>query len=169
MWIIVQYNHFEEDLFKNEMKLKFGNETQFYSPKAIVTKVFNNTFKKVEKKIIDNYLLCFNEKFKDEKFLNVVRTTKGLKNLLNGSLYHQKKILGFLHFCKKNEDQNGFLKFDFFKENIIKNKNTFFANFSKIFPNLNYKFINEKKSFSFVINGKLVRVKNKPNLVFNPI
>ena len=101
MWIIVQYNHFEEDLFKNEMKLKFGNETQFYSPKAIVTKVFNNTFKKVEKKIIDNYLLCFNEKFKDEKFLNVVRTTKGLKNLLNGSLYHQKKILGFLHFCKK--------------------------------------------------------------------
>ena len=25
--IIVQYNHFEEDLFKNEMKLKFGNET----------------------------------------------------------------------------------------------------------------------------------------------
>ena len=50
MWIIVQYNHFEEDLFKNEMKLKFGNETQFYSPKAIVTKVFNNTFKKVEKK-----------------------------------------------------------------------------------------------------------------------
>ena len=89
MWIIVQYNHFEEDLFKNEMKLKFGNETQFYSPKAIPRYLI--ILKKVEKKIIDNYL-CFNEKFKDEKFLNNVRTTKYLKNLLNGSLYHQKKF-----------------------------------------------------------------------------
>ena len=169
MWVVIQYNRFEEDLFKNEMKLKFGQETRFYSPKAIVTKVINNSFKRVEKKLLNNYLLCFNEKFKDEKFLNIIRTIKGLNNLLTGSLYNQKKILDFLHFCKKNEDQNGFLKFDFFKENIIKNKDTFFTKFSKIFPNLNYKFINEKKSFSFVINGKLVRVKNKPNLVFNPI
>tara|TARA_Y100001970_G_scaffold291558_1_gene429173 strand:- start:1154 stop:1654 length:501 start_codon:yes stop_codon:yes gene_type:complete len=166
MWVVVQYNRHEEDLFKNEMKLKFGQETRFYSPKAIVTKIINNSFKKVEKKLINNYLLCFNEKFKDKNFLNIIRTIKGLNNMLAGSLYNQKNILDFLHFCKKNEDLNGFLKFDFFKENITKNKDTFF---SKIFPNLNYKLINEKKSFSFFINGKLVRVKNKPNIVFNPI
>ena len=46
MWVVIQYNRFEEDLFKNEMKLKFGQETRFYSPKAIVTKVINNSFKR---------------------------------------------------------------------------------------------------------------------------
>ena len=31
MWVVIQYNRFEEDLFKNEIKLKFGQETRFYS------------------------------------------------------------------------------------------------------------------------------------------
>ena len=100
MWVVVQYNRHEEDLFKNEMKLKFGQETRFYSPKAIVTKIINNSFKKVEKKLINNYLLCFNENLKI-KLLNIIRTIKGLNNMLAGSLYNQKNILDFLHFCKK--------------------------------------------------------------------
>ncbi len=166
MWIVVSYKKHEEQLFKNELRKKFGNDTSFYSPKAIITKVIKNSFKKVEKKLINNYLLCFNEKFKDNYFLNIIKTTKGLKYLLPGSFCNQKNIINFLTFCKKNEDKRGYIKFDFFKDIFIKNKENFFL---KLFPNLNYKFIEDKNSINFIINGKLVKIKNKNNLVFNSL
>ena len=42
---------------------------------------------------------------------------RGLKFFLNGFSNYQKDLLNFISRCKKHEDENGFIKQDFFDSN----------------------------------------------------
>jgi len=167
MWIVVKYNFNEEELLKSQLIKNFGNETFFYNPKIRITKVVNNNFKNFEKKIINNYLLCFNKKFKELSLLKTIKFLKGLSHLLPGCFFNQKNISDFFNNCKNNEDNDGFLKSDYLL-NLIKKKDINLK--LNIFSDLNCELIGKNRKYTEVLmNNKLVKVNNNSKLLFQPI
>ena len=48
-----------------------------------------------------------------------MKNLKGLKQILFADKFSQKEILNFINYCKSHEDDYGFIKNSFFKDNII--------------------------------------------------
>ena len=120
MWIVAKIKVEELNIFKKQLKEKMGDEIKFYEPKIIFSKKNMN----VIKNILGNYIFCFHEKFRDYKYLNKLQYTKGLKYFLKYYKNSQKDIFKFINFCRENEDNDGFLKTNFFKK-ILKKKGKF--------------------------------------------
>ena len=91
---------------------------EFYNPKYKYERYINNKLKTFEKNILNNYLICKHNKFKDPKIVNTLKNSRGLIYFLSGCEFNQKKLEEFIKFCRLNEDANGFLTQSFFK--IIK-------------------------------------------------
>ena len=92
---------------------------EFYSPKIKYEYYVKNKLKVFQKNILNNYLICRHEKFKDSKLLNLLKNAKGIIYFLNNSELNQKELESFVKFCKSHEDTSGFLRQTFFK--ITKN------------------------------------------------
>ena len=67
-----------------------------------------------EKFILDNYIFCYHEKFKNPSLFSILKNLKGLKYFLTNSQNNQKEIINFIELCKKNQDENGYIKQSFF-------------------------------------------------------
>ena len=118
MWVVLKYKPKELEILKDSFFKILGEMPEFYNPKYKYERYINNKLKTFEKSILNNYLICKHNKFKDPKIVNILKNSRGLIYFLNGCEFNQKKLEEFIKFCRLNEDANGFLTQSFFK--IIK-------------------------------------------------
>ena len=69
---------------------------------------------------LGDYIFCYNNSFSNEKNLNSIKFTKGLKYILNGFKKSQNDIQNFIDKCKCNENKHGYLTYNFL--DIFKNQ-----------------------------------------------
>ena len=166
MWIVIKYKNNSLDLLKSEISNRLKN-TKFYLPKIKLVKSYLGLKKKIEKehKILGDYLLCYNPCFANSNLLKQISNIKGLKYFLNGFSHNQKDIEDFIFNCKKNEDQEGFLKQSFFGYQM--NKKLKFLNGP--FYNMIFKIIEEQKNkLKIILQGKNTTI-NKKDYLFTSI
>ena len=112
MWLIAKIKQKNIGIFSNEMKKKLKG-LNLYFPKI------KNNLK--SKNLLGNYIFCyhsyFSNTFEKEKYKN----TKGLEYFLNTIDRNQKEIKKFVDNCKKHEDEDGYIKNSFFKNNLNEN------------------------------------------------
>jgi len=118
MWVVLKYKPKEFEILKDSFFKILGEIPEFYNPKYKYELYINNKLKTFEKNILNNYLICKHNKFKDQKIISLLKNSRGLIYFLSGSKFNQKELNNFVNFCKSNEDSNGFLTQSFFK--IIK-------------------------------------------------
>ena len=118
MWVVLKYKPKEFEILKDSFFKILGEMPEFYNPKYKYERYINNKLKTFEKSILNNYLICKHNKFKDPKIVNILKNSRGLIYFLSGCEFNQKKLEEFIKFCRLNEDANGFLTQSFFK--IIK-------------------------------------------------
>ena len=123
MWIVAKYKLNELNILKNKLKEILGNEPEYFTPKIRYNKIVKKKFKIFQKSLLEGYLICFHERFNNSNLLNALRYTRGISYVLDGLRNNQEQILSFVNKCKSFEDNNGFIKQDFFNyKNFTKGK-----------------------------------------------
>lgn len=126
MWIVAKYKSKNFNILKDSFKKVLDENPFFFRPKFKYQKVINKKFKTLEKFVLENYLICYHKKFEDTRILERLKFAKGLSYFLLGYKNNQNEIISFVKHCKKFEDENGYLKQDFFTE-ILGQKNKFIS------------------------------------------
>jgi len=102
MWLIAKNKPSEFNLAISELaKIDL---TKTYRPIRKINKKIKN--------ILLNYF--FIEIDENKEILKKIKYTKGINQILEDSLYHQKPINDFIQFCKSEEDPKGYLGKKFF-------------------------------------------------------
>ena len=115
MWIALKYKPKEFEILKDSFFKILGEMPEFYNPKYKYELYINNKLKTFEKNILNNYLICRHNKFKNPEIVNTLKNSRGLIYFLNGCEFNQKELEEFVKFCKLNEDESGFLTQNFFR------------------------------------------------------
>jgi len=115
MWIVAKYKPREFKILNESFFKIIGEVPEFYNPKIKFEKYINNKLKVFEKNLLDDYLICRHDKFKDRKVICSLKSSRGLNYFLNGCEFNQKELDSFVKFCKSNEDSSGYLTQNFFK------------------------------------------------------
>ena len=166
MWIVAKIKKKELSIFKDNLIASFGKETKFYHPKIEYHKYLKNKLKKFEQYILENYVFCYNENFKQTSFVNKARYIKGLEYFLNGYHQNQNEIIKFIEYCKTFENKEGYLMPSFFKE-IIKQKAKFI---SGPFTNMVFEIVERQKNKLKILLGNIVTtISDKKNYLYRPI
>ena len=140
---------------------------EFYTPKIRYKLYIKNKFKEFQKNILTNYIICRHDKFKNPKFINILKNSRGLVHFLDGSKLNQKEIEDFIKFCKSHEDPNGFLQQSFFSV-VKKNKAKFI---SGPFAQMIFDITEDKgKKLKILLNNINMTIsKSSSNLLYNYI
>ena len=64
--------------------------------------------------LLNNYIFCKHDDFKNESFISHLKNIKGLSYFLNGYINNQHDINKFIRLCKSNENEQGYLNQSFF-------------------------------------------------------
>ena len=75
----------------NELREKFGDDLKHYIPQ-ISLNYFVKIESKYKKPLLGDYMFCFHSKFVDQKYLNILNFTKGVKKVLKDFLNSQEEI-----------------------------------------------------------------------------
>ena len=166
MWTVIKYKKKEYESLISDLKKKVDNKIIFYNPKIKYIKKIKNKDRILENFILGGYAFCFYEKFREKKFHSQLKFTKGLEYFLEGHIQNQKQIVDFIKLCKKNEDNTGSLKQDFFsilQGTKIKFLNGPFSNF--IFDILEKR----KKNIKSSLGSMTIIINNKSNYYYSPV
>ena len=165
MWAVLKIDKKNISLLKRDLLSKLGSEVKFYMPKLKLKKFLKRKIFVKESFLLGDYLLCFHEDFSKRSVLTSLKYCKGLKYFITSFLNNQKEIENFVEKCKKNEDENGFIRSTFFEFNNTKN----FEFISGPFTNMIFRILHENK---LNIRGSLgkynVTVSKEENL-FRPV
>ena len=165
MWIVIKYKKKEINFLKNEIKNKIGNDVKFYNPTLCLQLLKKNKVKNFFKPLLGNYFFCYHEKFKENKFLNLILYCTGLKDCLKEYLQSQNEINYFIDKCIKHENENGFISQDFFDLN----NNKKFKFYSGPFANFIFDLVRkENNNLKCLIKDFKLTITGKQNL-FNPV
>ena len=166
MWIVAKYKPNEFRILKESFFKILGEMPEFYNPKIKYERYIKNKLKVFEKKILDNYVICKHDKFRDHTLVNVLKSSRGLIYFLNGYESNQKELNNFVKLCKSYEDEEGFLKQNFFKTK--KNKAKFI---SGPFTQMVFDIIEEKglKLKILINNMNMTISKRSSNLLYSYI
>ena len=166
MWVVAKIKRKEIEIFKKDLTKKFGQDIRFYSPKIEYHQYFRNKFKKFEKFVLENYVLCYHENFNNLTNINKLKFTKGLEYFLNGYHQNQKEIIQFVEYCKLSENNKGYLTQAFFKK-IIERKAKFI---SGPFTNMMFEIIEKQKNKLKIIIGEIVTtISDKGNYLYRSV
>lgn len=121
MWIVLKYKRNELNFLKKDLQTALGDLPLIFRPKIKYQKLIRNKLHFLENDILGDYLICYNEKFKNINVLSILKNIRGLKYFLKDSQNNQKEIINFIEFCKKNQGIDGYMKQSFFE----------FSNFEK--------------------------------------
>jgi len=102
MWIILNNK-------TNEFNLALSELAKINLRDYFIAKIKIN--KRVKNVLLNYFFLKINPK---TNLLNKIKYTKGVHQVLEDSIHHQKVINQFIDLCKYHEDQDGFLKREFF-------------------------------------------------------
>ena len=166
MWAVAKIKIKNLNTFKKDIIKKFGKEIKFYQPKITYNKHFGNRIKKFEKFMLENYIFCYHDKFKESNTINEIRFLKGLEYFLEGHNQNQNQIIKFIEYCKSFEDEKGYLTQSFFTKMVIKK-----ANFiSGPFTNMIFEIIERQKNKLKILVGNIVTtIPEKTNYLYRPI
>ena len=166
MWIVIKYKRNEFNFLKQDFKKTLGDLPLFFRPKIKYKKIIRSKFKFIERDILGDYLICYHEKFKNNKILSILNNLKGLKYLLKDSQVNQKEIMGFINYCKSFENKEGYLTSAFFKTMITKK-----AEFiSGPFSNMIIEIIERQKNKLKILVGNIVTtISDNKNYLYRPI
>ena len=79
MWVVAKIKIKNLNIFKKDLTEKIGSDIKFYHPKLEYNRYFGNRVKKFEKFILENYIFCYHENFKNSNYLNKVKFLRGLE------------------------------------------------------------------------------------------
>ena len=166
MWLVAKTNRNEKEFFKQEIKKKlFDIKFKIYDPIVLVKKNFLNKEKISKKYILDNYVFFYSESFNNMAPSNL-KYLKGLSYILDGCKFNQKNIISFIEYCKKFEDQEGFIKTSFFKS-MVKDKAKFI---SGPFSNMYFDILEKHNNKIKVLIGKYITtISDKRNYLYQSI
>tara|TARA_B100001765_G_C19415971_1_gene298872 strand:+ start:253 stop:753 length:501 start_codon:yes stop_codon:yes gene_type:complete len=166
MWIVLKYKRNEFNFLKDGLIKVLGNLPLIFRPKIKLQKLVKNKIHYIENDILEDYLLCYHEKFKKNNILNHLKNLKGLKYILNNSQNCQKEIIGFIKYCKDNQGTDGYIKQSFF--NFTKMKKGIFL--SGPFTNMFFSVIDKHRDRLKVLIGNMTAtITNNSNYLYRPI
>ena len=156
MWVVAKYDKKKTNFFIEDLKKKLKDEVVIYNPRVKIEKFFKKKLISKEFNILGDYIFCFNPKLENQKILDNLQFTKGLKYFLSGFYKSQKEIKEFIKKCKKSENKNGFISADFF--DIELNKKYKF-NSGPLF-NLIFQVVEiQKTKFKILMSDKIATIK----------
>ena len=156
MWVVAKYDKKKANFFLEDLKKKLKDKVVIYNPRVKIEKFYKKKLISKEFNILGDYIFCFNPKFENQKILNNLQFTKGLKYFLSGFYKSQKEIKEFIKKCKKSENENGFISADFF--DIELNKKYKF-NSGPLF-NLIFQVVEiQKTKFKILMSDKIATIK----------
>ncbi len=165
MWAVLKIDKKNLFFLKKDLEKKLGEEVQFYNPKILIEKFYQN--KKISKSIdlLGDYIFCFNKNFSSSKKINTLNYCKGLKYFLNGFESSQDEIAKFLKICKRSENESGFITKNIF--DLEPNKNYKFLNGP--FVNQIFKLIEIQKNKIYFNLGQFKSYIGNKNILIRPI
>ena len=92
MWVVLKYKLNEINILKENLNRILGKNPIYFVPKIEYQKNIGNKFKTFQKALLEGYLICFDEKFKDQNIINNLKFCRGIKSLLDGFKNNQKLI-----------------------------------------------------------------------------
>lgn len=113
MWAIIKFDKKNINLLKNDLNEKIGKGVQFYIPKIGIKKIKSHKLMIKEINLLGDYMFCFHENLSNDRFLNSIKFCRGMKSILNGHKLFQSEIIRFISKCKKAENEDGYLRFNF--------------------------------------------------------
>ena len=166
MWIIAKYKLHELNLLKNKFREILGNDPEYFIPKIKYNKIIKKKFKTFQKSILEGYIICFHKKFDSKEVLNILKYVRGINYILEGFKNNQEEILNFVKKCKKFEDENGFIKQEFFGNNNFTR-----AKFvSGPFTNLVFDILSKQSDKIEILIGKYkTSISKESNFLYRPI
>ena len=166
MWYVIKYNNNQKNILLNSLKEKIKTDLKIYIPKIKILKHVGKKLKKIEKNILENYLICNSKEFEDTRFISSLKYLKGLGHFLLDSKYNQKEIDNFLKKCKSFEDEKGYISPTFFNDKQFKNGKFI----SGILLNRAFKFISLNGSkMRVLIDGINLTINNKRSNYFSQL
>ncbi len=166
MWIVFNYKIKEINTLKKNLKNILGNTPDYFIPQIKYQKSLGNKFKTIKKNLLEGYLICFDQKFKDKNVINNLRFLKGLNYLIDGYKSNQDEIISFIKKCKKFQNREGFLTQEFFE----------YSNFSKgkfvsgPFTNLIFDVISKNSKKTEILIGRYkTTISKNSNFLYRPI
>lgn len=121
MWSVLKIDKKKLEFLKRDFKEKIGDEVIFYNPKILIQKYKKNKLFSKEYSLLGDYIFCYQKKFKSNKFLDLIKFSRGLKYFLNTTSVDQNEIINFINKCKRSEDKDGNLTNQFFEYSINSN------------------------------------------------
>ena len=165
MWTVLKVDKNYISLLKKDFSQKIGKDIKFYIPKLKINKFYKKKTLKKEIMLLGDYLLCYHKDFSKKSIISNLKYCRGLKYFLTDFLNSQTEIENFITKCKKNEDEDGYIKASFF--DLKKNTKYQFA--SGPFTNLVFRILDENKlSFKALIGNFSVTVSKEQHL-FRPV
>ena len=165
MWAILKFQKNNLSLLKDDLNKKLGQDMKIYIPKLRIQKFQNNKLKSKEINLLGDYIFCFHSNLKEQKIVNSLRYTRGLKYFLDGFNQSQKEIEKFIEKCKVSENQDGFLSKEFFE--IELNKKYKFS--SGPFTDKIFQIINLQKNRIKVLIGNMKTTIKRKEFLFTPV
>ena len=166
MWVVLKYKRNELVFLRQDFKKILGDLPLIFRPKFKYQKLVRNKLHFLEKDVLDDYLICYHEKFQNSKIMIVLKNLRGLKYFLTNSKTNQKEIENFIDYCKKNQDENGYIKQSFFEFSNIK-KGKFL---SGPFTNMIFSVIeNQGHKLKILIGKVTMTIKKNSNYLYRPI
>ena len=165
MWAIIKIDKKKLFLLKNDLKSKFGDETEIYIPKLLIEKFKKNKLYKKEFDLLGDYLFCYHKNFIKEGSIGQLKFTKGVKYLLNGFLSSQHEIKKFINKCKNLENEKGYIKQNFYDLEI----NDHYKFLSGPFTDKIFKIIELQKNKIDILMGNIKTKINKKEFLFTPL
>ena len=164
MWTVIKFKKQNFNLFKEDLKSKFGKDFIIYRPKILIQKYKKNKLVNKEFEILGDYLFCYHKNFENKAALNQLKFLKGVKYILNGFIEYQKDVKNFIDKCKKMENKNGLISETLFETNI----NSFYKFSTGPFTDKIFKIIELQKNKINIMLGKVKTTINQKDFLFSP-
>ena len=166
MWIVLKYKKKEFGFLKRDFRKILGDLPLIFRPKFKYQKLVKNKLKFLEKDILDDYLICYHKKFQNTNMLTFLKNLKGLKYFLVDSKINQREIIGFIDYCKRHQDLDGYIKQSFFEFQNMK-RGMFL---SGPFANMIFSVIeNQRNKFKVLIGKATMTITKNSNYLFRPV
>ncbi len=165
MWTVIKFEKKKIGLFKQEMKLKFGDDFKIYYPRMRVEKFKKNKIVKKEFSLLGDYIFCFQKNFIKQNMLQQIKFFKGVKYFLEGCGNSQNEIKKFISKCKEIENNEGYITQSIFNAEI----NKLYKFSSGPFTEKIFKILNLNKNKISIIMGNIKTTINKKEFLFNPV
>ena len=166
MWIVLIYKKRELNSLTNELKKMIGKDIKFFNPKIRYQKNLKTKLRTVETNLLNDYILCFHESFKDKISINKFKYSRGLIEILDGWYSDQINLKKFIDLCKKCQDKSGFLTQNFF--NLIEIKEAKFI--SGPFTDMLFYIVSKtKKHLKISIQNKIAIIDNDAGYLYQAV